>query len=63
MEKDADVVMFIYRSDKIKGVRDSRPNVAEILVEKHRNGPTGKVDLYFHQETVSFSTLDETFDL
>ena len=63
IEQDADVVMFIYRSDKVKGARDMRPNVAEILIEKHRNGPTGKVDLYFNQEKVSFTTLDETFDL
>src|SRR3989338_7377184 len=62
IEQDADVVMFIYRSDKVKGARDMRPNVAEILIEKHRNGPTGKVDLYFNQEKVSFTTLDETFD-
>ena len=60
IEQDADVVMFIYREDKVR--KDSaRPNVAEILVEKHRNGPTGKVELYFSPEKVSFSNLDETF--
>lgn len=60
IEQDADVVMFIYREDKVK--RDSaRTNIAEILVEKHRNGPTGIVELYFNPEKVSFSTLDETF--
>lgn len=61
IEQDADVVMFIYREDKVKK-DSSRPNIAEILVEKHRNGPTGKVDLYFNPERVSFSTLDETFE-
>ena len=60
IEQDADVVLFIYREDKVK--KDSnRPNVAEILIEKHRNGPTGKVELYFSPERASFSTLDETF--
>ncbi len=60
IEQDADVVMFIYREDRAK--KDSnRPNIAEIMVEKHRNGPTGKVDLYFNQEKASFSTLDESF--
>ncbi len=60
IEQDADVVMFIYREDKVK--RDSnRPNIAEILVEKHRNGPTGRTELYFNAEKVSFSSLDETF--
>ena len=63
IEQDADVVMFIYRSDKVKGLRDARPNIAEIHIEKHRNGPTGKIELYFHPEKVSFSTLDETFDI
>ncbi|KKU53159.1 MAG: Replicative DNA helicase [Parcubacteria group bacterium GW2011_GWA2_47_10b] len=60
IEQDADVVMFIYREDKAKR-ETTRPNIAEILVEKHRNGPTGKVELYFNPEKVSFSTLDESF--
>ncbi len=60
IEQDADIVMFIYREDR--ATKDSsKPNIAEILVEKHRNGPTGKVDLYFNQEKASFSTLDESF--
>lgn len=60
IEQDADVVMFIHREDKMK--RDgNRPNIAEILVEKHRNGPTGAAELYFNQSYSSFSTLDETF--
>ncbi|MEK7630913.1 MAG: replicative DNA helicase [Patescibacteria group bacterium] len=60
IEQDADVVMFIYREDRVK--KDSaRPNIAEILVEKHRNGPTGKVELYFNPEKASFSSLDESF--
>lgn len=60
IEQDADVVLFIYREDKVK--RDStRPNIAEILIEKHRNGPTGRIDLYFNPEKVTFSTLDESF--
>ncbi len=60
IEQDADVVLFIYREDKTK--KDSaRPNVAKIMVEKHRNGPTGEVELYFSPERASFSTLDETF--
>ncbi|MEK7643305.1 MAG: replicative DNA helicase [Patescibacteria group bacterium] len=60
IEQDADVVMFIYREDKIRK-ESARPNIAQILVEKHRNGPTGVVDLYFSPEKVSFSSLDETF--
>jgi replicative DNA helicase len=57
IEQDADVVMFIYREDKARADSE-RPNIADIMVEKHRNGPTGKVELYFNQEKVSFSSID-----
>lgn len=57
IEQDADVVMFIHREDKYK--QDSeRPNVAEVLIEKHRNGPTGKVELYFDDKKATFLPLD-----
>lgn len=56
IEQDADVVMFIYREDKYKENSDKK-NMAEILVEKHRNGPTGKIQLYFNPEKVSFSSI------
>jgi replicative DNA helicase len=59
IEQDADVVMFIHREDKY-GTEDSgKPNIAEILVEKHRNGPTGKVELYFGDFE---ETKEEIFD-
>ncbi len=61
LEQDADVVMFIYREDKDKKNTD-RKNIAEILVEKHRNGPTGKVELYFHDETASFRSIAKHFE-
>ena len=60
IEQDADVVMFIYREDKVKKNTD-RKNIAEILIEKHRNGPTGRVDLYFNEETVSFRSIAKHF--
>ncbi len=60
IEQDADVVMFIHREDKQK--QDSgRPNIAEILIEKHRNGPTGRAELYFDDKKTSFVTLDNSF--
>ncbi|MDO8564409.1 MAG: replicative DNA helicase [bacterium] len=59
IEQDADVVMFIHREDKYK--EDSnRPNIAEILIEKHRNGPTGKVELYFDEKKASFLSLEKS---
>jgi len=57
IEQDADVVMFIHREDKINKESD-RPNIAEILVEKHRNGPVGVTELYFDEKHVRFLNLD-----
>ncbi|HYF12942.1 MAG TPA: replicative DNA helicase [Candidatus Paceibacterota bacterium] len=59
IEQDADVVMFIHRDDKINENSD-RPNIAEILIEKHRNGPVGKIDLYFDEKRTTFTSLDKT---
>lgn len=59
IEQDADVVMFIHREDKInKDQPSERPNIAEILVEKHRNGPVGSAELYFDAKHVRFLSLD-----
>ena len=59
IEQDADVVMFIYREDYYKK-DSSRPNVAEIHIAKHRNGPTGVIELYFEGNKASFRNLDRT---
>ena len=58
IEQDADVVMFIHREDKYKD-QSERTNLAEILIEKHRNGPTGKVDLYFDDKTGSYLPIEK----
>ncbi|OGZ34705.1 MAG: replicative DNA helicase [Candidatus Portnoybacteria bacterium RBG_19FT_COMBO_36_7] len=60
IEQDADVVLFIYREDKVKK-DSSRPNIADIFIAKHRNGPIGKVDLYFNESQVSFKNLERHF--
>jgi replicative DNA helicase len=61
IEQDADVVMFIHREDKMNKEKEfDRPNIAEILVEKHRNGPVGKVELYFDDKRTTFLSLDTT---
>lgn len=62
IEQDADVVMFIYREDRVKENSD-RKNQADILVAKHRNGPLGKVTLYFNEEKTSFSSLSKLSEL
>lgn len=59
IEQDADVVMFIHRDDK-RNPESERPNIAEILVEKHRNGPVGSIELYFDDKRTTFVTLEKT---
>ncbi len=59
IEQDADVVMFIHREDKYKEESD-KPNIAEILIEKHRNGPTGKIELFFDQNKSTFLSIDKS---
>ncbi len=57
IEQDADVVMFIHREDKMSDGAE-KTNIAEILVEKHRNGPTGKIDLYFDEKRATFLSIE-----
>jgi replicative DNA helicase len=57
IEQDADVVMFIHReSDQDQG---GRKEEAEILIEKHRNGPTGIAKLYFDSKKTTFLSMDK----
>jgi replicative DNA helicase len=58
IEQDADVVLFIYREDKYDE-NSLEKNIAEIIVAKHRNGPTGSVKLYFDDQRVSFKNLEQ----
>ncbi len=53
LEQDADVVVFIYR-DEMYNENTERPNIADIMIAKHRNGPTGAVALYFRKELAQF---------
>lgn len=58
IEQDADVVMFIYREDMYNPETD-RQNIADIYVSKHRNGPTGRVELFFKGENTQFREIDK----
>ncbi len=58
IEQDADVVMFIHReSDQDQG---GRKEEAEILIEKHRNGPTGIAKLFFDSKKTTFLSMDKS---
>lgn len=57
IEQDADVVAFIYREDYYNPDTDRR-NITDIFIKKHRNGPTGGLELYFDREKQRFRSLD-----
>ncbi len=60
IEQDADVVMFIYRPEVYGPVEET--GVAEIIIAKQRNGPTGTIELKFHKDFVLFSSLEKYRD-
>jgi replicative DNA helicase len=57
IEQDADVVAFIFRED-FYNPQTERQNLTDILIKKHRNGPTGNIELYFDREKQRFRSLD-----
>ncbi len=58
IEQDADVVAFIYREEYYNPETD-RKNITDIFIKKHRNGPTGAVELYFDREKQRFLGVDK----
>ncbi len=61
IEQDADIVMFIYR-EAYYNPETERENITDLFIAKHRNGPTGKVELYFDPERLRFTSLDRKHD-
>ena len=59
IEQDSDLVLFIYRERFYNdNVAEDRRNIAEVIIAKHRNGPTGKIELLFIDEQTKFANLD-----
>jgi len=59
IEQDADVVMFIHRPEYYDREDESKRGLAEIMLAKHRNGPTGDVHLRFNREYTRFDNLSQ----
>lgn len=58
IEQDADVVMFIYREEVYNPDTEEKRNIADILIRKHRNGPTGDCPLTFLEQYAKFANLE-----
>ncbi|MBR2640844.1 replicative DNA helicase [Candidatus Saccharibacteria bacterium] len=60
IEQDADLVMFLHRPDYYRQNDDNyeETHITELLISKHRHGPVGKIELYFHPELLRFMSLD-----
>lgn len=62
IEQDSDIVMFIYREAMYKRETD-RAHIADIFIKKHRNGPTGQIELYFNENQASFKNLEKKYNV
>ena len=58
IEQDADVVLFLYREDREKPDTPNK-NIVEVHIAKHRNGPLGRVQLYFDESSTTFKSLEK----
>lgn len=59
IEKEADVILLLYR-DEYYNAETERPNEADVIIAKNRNGATGSVPLYFRKELTQFANLKRT---
>ncbi len=58
IEQDADVVMFLYREDRVNPDTENK-GIAELIIAKHRNGPVGMAKLFFKEECASYRSLEQ----
>ncbi len=61
IEQVADLVIFLYREDYYdmdKAQKENKENICEVIIAKHRNGPIGSVELFFHKEYSRFANLE-----
>lgn len=60
IEQDADVVMFLYQEDDSEDLLDQSKRMVKLSIAKHRNGPTGEIDLMFRGDRVKFYSMEKT---
>jgi len=60
IEQDADVVMFLYYEDEAEDLLDQSKRIVKLYIAKHRNGPTGEMDLMFRGDRVKFYSIEKT---
>ena len=61
IEQDADVVLFLSREDRYKPDTPNK-NIVDVVIAKHRNGPVGKIQLYFQENSTTFKSLERLHD-
>jgi len=62
IEQVSDLVVFLYREDyydQERAQKENKENICELIIAKHRNGPIGTVELYFHKEYSRFANLEK----
>jgi replicative DNA helicase len=57
IEQDADIVLFLYREDRVKPDTPNK-NIVDVVIAKHRNGSLGRVPLYFQETSTTFKSLE-----
>jgi len=59
IEQDADVVMFLYLEEESEDILDQSKRLVKLFIAKHRNGPTGEIDLMFRGDRVKFYGVEK----
>lgn len=59
LEQDADLVMFLYREDYYRSADEEPTHITELILAKHRNGPVGRINLFFRSEFTKFMSLSK----
>jgi replicative DNA helicase len=59
IEQDADVVMFLYYEDESEDLLDQNKRIVKLSIAKHRNGPTGEIELMFRGDRVKFYPIEK----